>query len=59
MIFPYKIQGLTSLDSNFFSLPDWENTGIIQKTPSNLIFLYSLNSFMSYIGGVKHESEAS
>ena len=41
-----KIQGLSSLDSNFFNLHDWslgKHTDIIQKTPSKLVLMYSFN----------------
>ena len=43
-----------------------ENTGIIQKTPSKLVFMYSFNIVLGFLDKllelkeyVKHESEAS
>ena len=63
-----NIQGLTSLNSNFCNLYDWflgRNIGIIQKTLSRLVFMYSFNilyldflmSYWNLTENVKHESE--
>ena len=45
-----KILGLKSLNSNFCMIHSWgENTGIIQKNPSKLVFRYSFNVLLGLL----------